>query len=374
MLDDASFASTLHHLALYHTEDGVLSIYLDLDPADDAAAREDALTALLEPLHSHTQDPWLQGRLEYEMAGALDAVRSWPEAPARSVAMFFCGPGGLEAVVPLRFPVRSLARFARRPVLSPLIAALESHRRYCVVICERSRARIVSVMLGQVEDEIAVESDRARGSDFRWGDDLDARAHVRQGDLHAHVSRIIEHLWVVDRSRPIHGLILAGDQEAVSVLRQQLPRSLSRAVIEDTLAANMNTIGPDLAHQVERLEQRAREQEDAVLITRLLEEREGDRSVRGWEPTLEAINEGRVQLLLLPGEGARQGVFCAQDHFVALEASGPCPTCGAGLRPTEHVGEAAVRSVLLRNGQVHVLAPAAAATLQRFGAGALLRY
>jgi hypothetical protein len=33
-----------------------------------------------------------------------------------------------------------------------------------------------------------------------------------------------------------------------------------------------------------------------------------------------------------------------------------------------------VRSVLLRNGQVHVLAPAAAATLQRFGAGALLRY
>ena len=50
------------------------------------------------------------------------------------------------------------------------------------------------------------------------------------------------------------------------------------------------------------------------------------------------------------------------------------PPCGGRLQATEHIGEAAVRSALTRDGQVHVLAPRAAAEFNRFGIGAVLRY
>jgi hypothetical protein len=76
----------------------------------------------------------------------------------------------------------------------------------------------------------------------------------------------------------------------------------------------------------------------------------------------------------LPGDALRAGFFCPKDHFVSLRADAGCPVCGAELTPTEHIGEAATRAALLRDGQVHVLAPGAAATFGRFGAGAVLRY
>lgn len=374
LLDDSNFASMLHHLAQYHTDDGVLSVYLDVEPAMGSAGEcEKALKALLEPLHTH-QDTWLQGRLEYEIVGVIDAVRAWRQPPGRAVAMFFCGPGGLDAVIPLRFHIQPFARFARRPVLSPLISALEEHRRYCVVMFERRRARILSVMLGEVEDEIIIESDLTGGGDIRrWSAEPPAGAHVREGDLHDHAMRTIEHLWTIDRSRPIHGLILAGDPDALRMLKHLLPRTLSRAVI-DSLALDISTIAPDVVHRIQLLEEDTREAEDHALVSRLLEQRENNLAVTGWDPTLEAINDGRVHVFVLPDEGARTGFFCPQDHFVTLEAVAACPACGAELRATEHIGEAAVRSVLLRDGQVHMLAPLAAATFRPFSAGAILRY
>lgn len=374
LLDDSSFASTIHHLAQYRTEEGVLSVYLDLDPEVGVDRQVEALKRLVEPLHMHTTDAWLQGRLEYEIEGAVQTVSCWQKVLGRSVVMFFCGPGGLDSVIPLRFPIRPFARFARRPVLGPLISALDRQRRYCVVIVERQRARIISVMLGKLEEEIQLGGDVTGGADLRWTHDLATPGHAWEGDLHAQAMRIIEHLWAIDRSRPIHGLILAGDANALAMLMRLLPRNLTRAVIDETLELDINTIGPDIAHRIHGIEQHAREQEDATLIARLLEDTTGDLTVKGWGPTLKAINEGRVQVFIQPDEGARAGFFCAADHFVALQSKGPCPVCGRDLRPTEHVGEAAVRSVLLSDGQVHALAPGVAAALQPFGAGAILRY
>jgi release factor family 10 len=375
LLDDSNFASTIHHLAQYHTEDGVLSVYLDIPAASASGdACEKELRRLLEPLHSHTNDAWLQGRLEYEIAGAIEAARSWQHPPGRAVAMFFCGPGGLDAVVPLRFHIQPFARFARRPVLNPLIAALDDQRRYCVVIFERRRARIISVMLGEVEDEVTIESDLTGRSDLRkWGAEASGVANARQSDLHAHAMRTIEQLWAIDRSRPIHGLMFAGDAEALVTLKQLLPRSLSHLEVNAPVIDG-NAIALDVAHCVHLVEEERREAEDGTLVGRLLEDRENDLAVMGWDPTLEAINDGRVQVLVLPGEGARPGFFCPQDHFVTLKAANACPVCGTELRPTEHVGEAAIRSTLLRDGQVHVLAPVAAATFRPFGAGAVLRF
>ena len=374
LLDDSNFASMLHHLAQYHTEDGVLSVYLEIEPAMESAGEcEKALKALLEPLHTHTKDTWLQGRLEYEIAGVIDTVRSWRQPPGPAVAMFFCGPGGLAAVIPLRFHIRPFARFARRPVLSPLISAVDEHRRYCVVMFERRHARIVSVMLGEVEEEITIESDLDRGI-TRWSDQLQPGSlHVRESELHAHAMRTVEHLWTIDRSRPIHALILAGDPGALTMLRRLLPRALSRSIVE-TSPIDSNAITPDIAYRVRSMEAATRETEDRTLVLQLIDARKDDMTAAGWEPTLAALNDGRVQLLVLADEGAREGVYCPQDHFVMLGAGATCPVCEGELTTTQHLGEAAIRSALVHDGQVRILTPELSREFRSLGAGALLRF
>ncbi len=374
LLDDSHFDSVVHHLVGYHSDEGVLSVYLDIDPA--TASREGYEAALLDlwkPLYAMPFDQWTRGRLEYEIAGVTDEVRGWGEAPGRSVAMFFSGPGGLRTVLPLEFPMRSVARFAPRPVLSPLIAALDEHTRYCVVMFDKDHARIITIVLATVEEEVTLHGDViGRSAAGGWGQANYARH--REYHLHEHARRTVEHLWAIDRSRPIHSLILAGPDEALAVLRRMLPTVLMRSVI-GTIPVEMFAVTADVVKRVESLEMEAREKKDRALIAELESDAEkGGHASFGWDDTLRSVSEGRVHMLVLPEGVTRPGVQCPEGHYLATSAAKFCPLCGEALWQTDDIAEAAVRTAMVTDAQVHFLAPAAGEALAGRGIAALLRY
>ena len=261
LLDDAHFDSIVHQLVSYHSDEGVLTVYLDIDPA--TAGREGyeaALMDLWKPLHAQPYDDWTRGRLEYEIAGVTDEVRSWKQAPGRAVAMFFSGPGGQRTVLPLQFPMHSMARFAPRPVLSPLIAALDEHSRYCVLMFDKDHARIITVVLGTVEEEVTLHGDViGRSAVGGWAQANYARH--REHHLHEHARRTVEHLWAIDRSRPIHSLVLCGPDEGLAVLKRLLPLALARAVVA-TIPMEMFAVPSDVVKRVQSIELEAREKKE----------------------------------------------------------------------------------------------------------------
>lgn len=374
LLDDAYFDSVVHALVAYHSDEGVLTVYLDIDPA--TASREGYEAALLDlwkPLYAMPFDQWIRGRLEYEIAGMTDEVRSWKEAPGRSVAMFFSGPGGLRTVLPVQFPMRSMARFGPRPVLTPLIAALDEHTRYCVVMFDKDHARIITTVLGTVEEEVALHGDViGRSAAGGWSQANYARH--RENQLHEHARRTVEHLWAIDRSRPIHALILAGPDEALAVLRRMLPRALIRSVV-GTIPIEMFAVTADVVKRVESLELEAREKSDRTLIAELVTVAEkGGHATLGWDDTLRAVGEGRAHMLVLPGGVTRPGVQCPVGHYLATTAGKVCPLCDETLWQTDDIAEAAVRTAMSTDAQVHVLAPGARAALADKGIAAFLRY
>lgn len=374
LLEESRFDSTLRQLIAYHSGEGVLSVYLDVDPAE--ATREGyeaALIDLWKPLHARQYDDWTRGRLEYEVAAVTDAVRGWRQPPARSVAMFFSGPGGLRTVLPLQFPIRSVARFEARPVVSPLIAAMEEHRRYCVVVFDKERARIITVFLGAVEEEIVLHDDvMGRTAAGGWGQANYARHRDHQVDEHAR--RTVEHLWAADRSRPIHALILGGPDEALAVLRRTLPPSLSRAVVE-TMPVEMFADTSDVVALVAEAEAAAREREDVGFVEELVADAgKGARAAAGWSETLQALSDGRVHRLVLAAGATRPGVMCPEGHFLATSALKFCPLCSETLWQTDDIAEAAVRAAMLTDAQVRFLSPRASEQLGERGIAAQLRY
>ncbi len=374
LLDDAHFDSVVHQLVGYHNGEGVLTVYLDIDPA--TAGREGYEAQLLDlwkPLYAQPYDQWTRGRLEYEIAGVTDEVRGWQQAPGRAAAMFFSGPGGLRTVLPLQFPMRSVARFGPRPVLSPLIAALDEHGRYCVVMFDKDHARIITIVLGTVEEEVTLHGDViGRTAAGGWGQANYARH--REYHLHEHARRTVEHLWAIDRSRPIHSVILAGPDEALAVLRRMLPTALARSVI-GTMPMEMFAVTADIVKRVESLEAETRETKDREVIAELVTDAEkGGHAALGWDDTLQAVGEGRVHMLVLPDHLTRHGVQCPEGHYLATADAESCPLCGESLWQTEDIAESAVRTAMATDAQVHFLAPGASRMLADKGIAAFLRY
>ena len=232
--------------------DGVLSVYLDVDPSEmQREGFEAALLDLWKPLRAQLRDTDLTVRLEQEIDRVNAYVRSWDEAPGRSVAIF--SSLALDAFLPvaLDVPVLAGARFWPRAYLLPLIAALDEHERYCVALVDKERARILTVWMGRIEQRIEFEAPlpgriagggwatgvapRGRGKIAEMGP---GRVHSSQAGyvrhieyhVHLHMQRVVDELWRASRQRTFERLIIGGPQEALAALRPMLPRSLATRV------------------------------------------------------------------------------------------------------------------------------------------------
>lgn len=379
LVEEPQYEDVLHHLTRYGHDEGVLSLYLDIDPA--TAGREGYEAQLIElwkSVRAHEHTPWLAGRLEYEIEHMTDVVRSWRQPPGRAVAMFFSGPGGVRVVLPLQFPVRPLARFEPRPVLGPLIAALDEHRRFCVILFDRAGARLITVSLGRVEEEVTLTSDVPAKTDVGgWGGYLQGRyARHREHHLIEHARRTVERIWAIDRAHPLHAIILSGPEESLAVLRRMLPRALDRTVA-GVVPGEMFASTSDIVRHVGELEAGSREREDRELLERTMDDaRAGGTGAAGWDETLQALGEGRVQVLILAPGNTVGGVECPAGHFSVVSPVETCPICDARTEHVDDVAEAAIRVAMHTDARVHYLAPAAASLMMQQGAGAaaVLRY
>jgi len=81
----------------------------------------------------------------------------------------------------------------------------------------------------------------------------------------------------------------------------------------------------------------------------------GGRAVGGPEGTLEALNERRVEALLLEPGFDRHGWRCGTCGLLLLDGDGRCPADGSELVEVEHVREAAVEAALAQDAEVMVV-------------------
>ena len=198
-------------------------------------------------------------------------------------------------------------------------------------------------------------------------------ARHREHHLIEHANRVVEHLWAIDRSRPLHAIVLAGPTEALVALRHVLPRALDRIVV-GTAAVEMFASTADVVRHVAKIDEAAREREDEELVSRILDAAgaAGNATV-GWDETLQALGEGRAHLLVFPAGASLPGVQCPNGHFLAT-AGESCPLCNERLFSTGDIVEAAIGTAQHMDTRVHFLAPRASSLLERRGAAALLRY
>jgi peptide chain release factor subunit 1 len=342
----------------------VISLYLDLDPERFATgpARASQIRSLLDEGHrmvdgldglGHDDKIALREDLK-----RLDAFLSSPDAPfkgARSLAVFCSSLDDLFEVVQLRRPVSGRVVIETVPYVEPMVVAL-ADRQWLVALVNRRTARLLA---GSPEGlrERERQADAVRGqsdvggwsqSNYERSAEEEALSHLRA------VAEEVNRRWRAER---FDRVALGGPQEVVARFEEMLADEVrSRLVPEKVDVDITSATEPQVRAAVEAIVTEDERRGEAEALERLSDAvGAGRRGVIGLEGTLEALNERRVQTLLLSPNFHARGRRCPSCGMLVGEDVKRCPADGASTDAVEDIREAAVEAAIGQDAEVMVL-------------------
>jgi peptide chain release factor subunit 1 len=333
----------------------VLSLYLDLDPAEFATppARATAVRSLLDEAERRLRErDGLDHQDRADLQASLKRAASLlehdlPTDGAQSVALFASNAASLFEVLALPRPVPSRVAIGRSPLVGPL-ARLERRERWCVALVSRRDARIfrgASESLREIEqihDVVFGQHDQGGWSQARY-----QRGIEKEKD--DHLKHTAEALMKHFKRRPFQRLILGGPREVVADFESKLHGYLSGRVA-GRIEVDVDTATPDkVLQKTQPLFESIEEARESAALERL---GEGGRAALKLEEVLQALNERRVECLLLDERFSAPGTACPECGWLGPGGERTCPVDGRELEQLDDLTEAAIELTLQQAAEI----------------------
>ena len=358
-----------------------ISVYLNLDPSvvptpGDAQTR---LNSLLD--EAAKSDVATGDGLTHEQRQGIRAdferIRRYFDAEfdrdrARGLAVFCAGLDGVWSPISLSEPVADEARVDRRLYLAPLVSLVGRGEGTIVAMVSREQGRFYRLRAGRLvelvdlSDEQPGRHDQGGWSQARFQRHIDELATEHLRAVAGELDRLVR------RANGDVDVIVVAPEESRAELAGLLSQPVQRA-LAGWASAEAHAGPAELLEVVAPVleERRARKEEQALDRWRTGAGRAG-RSASGWEETLEAASDGRVETLLA-SEGADREAWRCPRCGRAAAAEGACPLDGAPLERVDKGLDVAIHLTLVHGGTVCVVRHARDLDPVE-GIGALLRY
>jgi peptide chain release factor subunit 1 len=368
----------LRDLAGFRAAKGVaVSFYLDLDPAVTPTAGDVAtrVNSLLADAGRHLDRHDLNHEQRKSLRADIDRIRRYVDQElvrdgAHGLAVFADELDNLWRPLTLTESVVDTVKINAELYLTPLVPLVGRGEGALVAVVGRERGELYRLRAGRLEPLAELtEEQPGRHDQGGWSQARYAR-HIEHL-VHGHLHRIAEEL---DRRVRRHSerIVVVATEETRATFDDLLSREVRNAIVGWT-TAEAHAGPPDLlAAAAPVLEaSRAREEEHALERWREEAGRNG-RAAAGWETTLEAASDGRVDLLLYRN-GIRHPAFrCPSCGRLAVE-DGTCPLDGTRMEETDEGLDLAVHQTLSNGGTVWAVTTHGDLDPVE-GIGALLRY
>jgi peptide chain release factor subunit 1 len=252
---------------------------------------------------------------------------------------------------------------------------LDDFERFAIVLFDKSRARLFTIYLGEIETELAVDDyvpgKQATGGWYGLAQTRYARHH--EDHVRRHVEHTIATLMVLLRGRPFDRLLLAGPDEALAILLRDLPRPL-RTRFVGTVRLELFASSAEVLHAALDAASRAERAAESTAVQELVEGKGARFAVLGTTATLEAVSAGRVHKLVIADIYQGAGGECEKCGSVTTEGA-TCPLCGQATTALVDLRERVVERALDKGAIVEsVSGDAAIALMAQGGMGAWTRY
>jgi peptide chain release factor subunit 1 len=320
----------LRRLADVKPERGrVLSVFLNLDPTEFATppARSTAITSVItEAAHRVEQADGLEHEEREALKADVDRVREALMASdiaqngTRAVAVYACQEADLLEVVRLNRPVDFAVVLDRSPYIEPLVAQA-GEEAWCVLLVNRRNARFFIGDGGGLEETDRIEDDvHSQHDQGGWSQARYQRGIEKEKDDHlVHVADVAFRRYKEGR---FERLLVSAPDELVNEVEQKLhPYLRERIVGRLHLDVENSSIEDVRAAAGQAIEDWSRRCEREALDRLAEGVGRGGRGAAGLSSVLQALNEQRVEILLV-GDGFRSeggrdpstGMLYAGDH------------------------------------------------------------
>jgi len=371
----------LRDLAGFEAEEGcAISLYLGLDTSvtptpGDAATR---LRSLLD--EAAKGDGANRRELTHDQRLGLKAdferIRSFYEDEferdgAQGLAVFSSGLDNIWRTLPLTEAVPDHVSVGSTLYLAPLVPLVGRGEGALVLVVGRERGHFYRLRGGRLED-LADHTEEQQGRHDQGGlSQARYQRHI-ETKVREHLHEVAEALDRIVRQLRAVQVIVISSEEIRAELEEVLSHDAAAAVIGWT-SAEAHAAPPELLKVAVPVLDRYRAEKETEVVARWEEEagRHG-RAAAGWEATLEAASDARVELLLFQDGVDHEAFRCPRCGRVAV-SGGTCPLDGTSMEASANGLDLAVHQTLVHGGRVWAvrdrqdLGPVE-------GIGALLRY
>jgi peptide chain release factor subunit 1 len=297
--------------------------------------------------------------------------REFTREGARGLAIFAAGLDNVWRPLDLTETVPDEVKVGRMLYLAPLVPLVGRGEGALVVVVGRERGQFFRLRGGRLEEVADHTEDQPGKHDQGGWSQARYQRHI-ETLVQEHLRRIADEL---DRLvRRLHGpqVVVISSEETRADFDDLLSKEVKNAIVGWTHAEAHAQAPELLALATPVLERWRTEQETAALARWREEAGRNGRAAAGWERTLEAASDGRVDLLLFQEGADRPAAWCPRCGRVAL-GDGKCPLDGTSMERSNDGLDLAVHQTLVHGGTVWAvrhhrdLEPVE-------GIGALLRY
>ena len=294
----------LRELALFEpTTMPVLSVYLNTQP--DQHGRDNFGPFIREELKARGKTYSFRSPERQSFERDAERIMSWLKTelrPSSNGVAIFASTGAGDFFEALQFdaPINVNRLYVyHQPHLYTLAKLQENYPPYAAVVADTNTARIFVFGLGRTIAKETVTSVKVRSRSQLGGWWL-RRYQAPVENFHLrHSKEIVQQLDRIVQEEGIEHIFLAGDEVILSVLREQLPPSLVRKVVEEM---KLDITTPE--HEILRATLAAMREQDAQTDTDRVhamidEYRSGGLAAIGVHDVLAALANGQVDTLFL---------------------------------------------------------------------------
>lgn len=366
MLTEANFQELLD----YHSDHSVLSVYLNTDLSQRSSeAYKLELRQMLKT----------SGLLEDNSVVENFVERAY-DGSGRSLVLFSCAPEGFFRAYQLNVPIRSRLRISHNPHLKPLMDVLDFYGGYGVALVDRQGARLFAFHLGEMvaqEGTMGTEIHHTKrgGASTMPGRNSGVAGRTNHEDamIERNMKDIAEFSVHFFAKHKVRRIILGGTDDNLTNFRNHLPKTWHSLVIGSLPMAMTSTANEIMGRAMEVGELAEREQEQKLVNQALSGAARQQGGVLQLDPTLKAVHDGRVQILLVREGFRAPGYQCQGCGYITGKALTICPFCSNSFTQIKDAVEMAARSVLQQGGEVEIL-QSILDDEKLGGVGAILRY
>jgi peptide chain release factor subunit 1 len=377
MMSPVTTKQRLRELATLRPEGHkVLSVYLNLDPSEFPTQRDRKIEveSLLDVAERALREDGLPHEQRDELRRDVERVRAWFDrefdaSGTRGVAVFASSGADLFEVHHLSRPIRSEVTIDDSPFIEPL-AGMPGGDGYGVLLINRKLARILAGGSDGMREVVSFADDV-----HPWHDQGGwSQARFQRGiqkEVKDHLKHANDELFKLFKRGFVQRLIIGSPEEIRGEVEHSL-HSYLRDRIAGWLDIDIRARSSEVAGEATEIIQRDERDRERHWLDRLQAGlARHERAVSGLAGTLEALNEQRVEALLVADRFRTEGYVSPQADFLSAEP-GRSPT-GEELQRRDDVVESAIERALEQSAEVIVVRHHP--DMQAFGSiGAVLRY